>query len=106
MANAYLIECRPSGTFADALYVTLSLERGRENAMMTVIHEDGTVSKEAAYPEGEKSIGRLAAHMKALQEAERLRMESEKTTAELAMKLAGNIKNTLTDNIIVQSPTV
>jgi hypothetical protein len=46
------------------------------------------------------------ATVKALQEAERLRMESEKNTAELAMKLSGNVKNTLTDNVIVQSPTV
>ena len=41
------------------------------------------------------------ATVKALQEAERLRMESEKTTAELAMKLAGGVKNTLTDNAIL-----
>ena len=46
------------------------------------------------------------ATVKALQEAERLRMESEKTTAELAMKLAGGVKNTLTDNVIVQAPAV
>ncbi|WP_197018721.1 adenylyltransferase/cytidyltransferase family protein [Selenomonas sp. ND2010] len=68
MANAYLIECSPKADFADALYVTSSLERGKDNAMMTVIHADGTVSKEAAYPKGMARLRRLAQHMKKLQE--------------------------------------
>ena len=46
------------------------------------------------------------ATVKALQEAERLRMESEKNTAELALKLAGSTDNTLTDNVTVQLPAV
>ena len=69
MANAYFIECIPEGDFADALSVTLSLERGPENAMVTVIHSNGKVSKEAAYPEGEKGLQRLDRHMKYLHEA-------------------------------------
>lgn len=67
MANAYLIECSTSGKFADALYVTSSLERGRENAMLTVVHENGTVSKEAAYPEGRERLKKLDENMKSLQ---------------------------------------
>ncbi len=66
MANAYLIECSAEADFADALYVTTSLERGRENAMMTVIHADDTVSKEAVYPEGSARMKRLAEHMNKL----------------------------------------
>lgn len=69
MANAYLIECSMEGEFADALYITSSLERGRENAMVTVIHSDGTVSKEAAYPEGTKRLARLDENTKALRDA-------------------------------------
>ena len=69
MANAYLIECPMDGNFADALYVTSSLERGRENAMMTVIHSDGTVSKEAAYPEGKKRLARLDENIRAMKKA-------------------------------------
>lgn len=67
MANAYLIECSPSGEFADALYVTSSLERGGENAMITTIHAKGTVSKEAAYPEGKERLKKLDENMKSLQ---------------------------------------
>lgn len=66
MANAYLIECSPNSVFADALYVTSSLERGKDNAMVTVIHDNGTVSKVAAYPEGIGRLKRLDEHMKAL----------------------------------------
>ena len=68
MANAYLIECSMEGKFADALYVTSSLERGCENAMLTVIHGNGTVSKEAAYPEGKKRIRQLDDNIKYLQQ--------------------------------------
>ncbi len=67
MANAYLIECSPEGIFADAMYVTSSLDRGSENAMITVVHENGTVSKEAAYPDGEVRLRQLDAQMKSLQ---------------------------------------
>lgn len=46
------------------------------------------------------------ATVKALQEAERLRMEAEKTKAEIVEKMAARINNTLTDNITVQSGVV
>lgn len=69
IANAYLVECPVEGDFADALCVTSSLDRGQENAMITVIHEDGTVSKEAAYPEGRACLRQLDAHIHSLQAA-------------------------------------
>lgn len=56
MANAYFVECTVDGTLSDMLHVTSSLERGPENSMITVIHDNGTVTKQAAYPEG---VGRL-----------------------------------------------
>lgn len=67
MANAYLIECSRKGRFADAMYVTSSMDRGSKNAMITVVHENGTVSKEAAYPDGEVRLRQMDAHMKSLQ---------------------------------------
>ena len=66
MSNAYLIECVEDGNFADALYVTSSLERGIDNAMLTIIHENGIVTKEAAYLEGEERIRQLAENMEIL----------------------------------------
>lgn len=68
MANAFLIECSLTGEFADALYVTSSVERGKENAMMTVIHDDGTVSKQVIYPEGKDRLKCLVEHMETLQQ--------------------------------------
>ena len=44
--------------------------------------------------------------MKELREAERLRIDAEKTKAEIVEKMAAGINNTLTDNITVQSEVV
>ena len=67
MANAFLVECTVDGTLSDALHVTGSIERGREDALITVIHDNGTVTKQAAYPEGEKRLEAL------IENAERLK---------------------------------
>ncbi len=75
MANAYLIECcvDPAGAFSNVLHVTGSLERGRENALYTVIcgDENGEpeyVVKKAAYEEGKSRLQKLKAHCDELSE--------------------------------------
>lgn len=62
MANSYLIECSQQGVFDNVLHATLSLDRGRDNAMITIIRGDGgakSVEKLPAYPEGSFKIQKL-----------------------------------------------
>lgn len=59
IANAYLIECSLDGHFDDTLHATISLDRGRKNALVTSIcGHDGkrTVAKRAIYEEGSRKL--------------------------------------------------
>ncbi len=59
MANGFFVECPLSGAFTPVDQVTLSGERGPENAMATILRSDGIVKKRALYPEGEEKLQRL-----------------------------------------------
>lgn len=67
MVNSWIIECTIGAELSDVIHVTGSLERGRENALMTVIHKSGLVEKRAVYPEGEKRLYELVKNGKDLQ---------------------------------------
>lgn len=62
MANAFLIECSMDNSFDSTLHATISLDRGKENALVTgIIEQDGvkSVYKKAVYPDGVKKLKEL-----------------------------------------------
>lgn len=59
MANGFFIECPLGKEPLPIQQVTLSAERGMENAMATLIRGDGFVEKRALYQEGREKINRL-----------------------------------------------
>lgn len=52
MANAYLIDCTMEGIFYEVSHVTVSMDRGEENATATLIQKNEIVKKMALYPSG------------------------------------------------------
>lgn len=59
MANAFLIECTVDGELSDMDQITVQGDRGREEALATMIKYPAWVSKKALYPEGRKKIDAL-----------------------------------------------
>lgn len=66
MANGFLFECNNIGNFLNVNHVTLSLDRGSEKAMATVIKADGVVEKCAIYKEGIAQLKVLESNMREL----------------------------------------
>lgn len=67
MANAYLIECPLDGKYANVKQVTVSMERGRANAMFTIIRRDEKVEKRAVYEQGHEKLESLLENNRYLQ---------------------------------------
>lgn len=62
MANAYLIECALDTTFCGIKHITCSMDRGKKNALFTIIHNTGVVEKRAAYEEGRDRLKTIVAN--------------------------------------------
>lgn len=62
MANGFFVECLCQGECTGIWQVTLSAERGLQNAMATIIRKDGFVEKRALYQEGNKKLQQLLEH--------------------------------------------
>lgn len=59
MANGFFVECPLNGAFSLVNQVTLSGERGAENAMATILESGGIVKKRVLYAEGKEKLKRL-----------------------------------------------
>ncbi|MCI5933906.1 MAG: adenylyltransferase/cytidyltransferase family protein [Lachnospiraceae bacterium] len=66
MANAYLVECTIEGELSDVSHITGSLERGKKDALYTIVHDEKSVEKYAVYPEGEARLIDLDHHTQEL----------------------------------------
>lgn len=62
MANAYMIDCSVGGEYYNAMSITVSMDRGENNATATIIMSDGKVIKKALYPGGNSRIDSLVAN--------------------------------------------
>ena len=51
MANGFWIECPSNACFANTNQITMSMDRGKDNAMFTIIRRDDQVEKKPVYPE-------------------------------------------------------
>ena len=60
MANGFFIECAPEDSLSPVNQVTLSGERGVENAMATILRRDGLVEKRALYQPGRMKLRQLS----------------------------------------------
>ncbi len=56
MANGFFVECPLQGEFAPVNQVTMSMERGRKQAMFTILRKDETVHKLPVFKEGFEKI--------------------------------------------------
>lgn len=59
MANAFLIECSAAGKLSEFDQITVQGDRGRGDAMATIIKSGEWVAKKALYPEGREKINVL-----------------------------------------------
>lgn len=59
MANAFFIECPLDGEVSGRNQITISMDRGRTNAMFTILRGDGLVEKRPVYAEGKWKLRAL-----------------------------------------------
>lgn len=68
MANGFLIECPLDGAFSNVSQITVSMDRGEENALYTIIRRDRQVEKRPLYSQGKEKLLRLMEGQKELED--------------------------------------
>lgn len=68
MANAFWIEAGSVGSLPAVNQITMSMDRGRENAMFTIIRKDNRVEKRPVYVEGKSKLNALMSNTAYLKE--------------------------------------
>ena len=62
MANAYLAECTMNGILSGISAVTSSIDRGEKRSVYTIIIDNGTVIKRAAFKDGKRRLSKILKH--------------------------------------------
>ncbi len=68
MPNAFLVDCSIKGDMPEVSHITVSMERGRKNALFTMIYGKQTVVKKAVYPDAKEKLNLLHKHAQELEE--------------------------------------
>ncbi len=85
MANGFFIECTVDGALSTAEQITVSMERGRKNALCTVVLQEGKVVKRPLYEEGLIKLESLKANQDDLMAHGIKMVEAEITDGRLVM---------------------
>ena len=85
MANAFFIECFNEGVPKDVLQATLSLSRGAESALITLVRDKTSVEKRAVYAEGQKRLDTIRTNLDKLKQAGIRVVDSERIGTSLLM---------------------
>ncbi|MBQ6450575.1 MAG: methyltransferase domain-containing protein [Solobacterium sp.] len=64
--NYYLLECRHSTPERQVITASLSMDRGRDRAIPTILYADGTAEKKALYPEAVTVLQRSCTNLEEL----------------------------------------
>lgn len=84
-ATAYFIECYNEGEAQPVWQATLSLSRGADSSLITLLKTDRTVEKRAVYTEGKERLDTVVSNLTALKDQGISVVDAKKTDRSLIM---------------------
>ncbi len=103
MANAYFIECTKGNEFCDVENVTLSLDRGEVNSVITVLYKNGTAGKYPVYEEGKVNLQKLCDNSEELKAHGVNVVESESIDGYITMpRIKAPVANVYLQNLLLK----